>query len=98
MTNEEEKFNKFIKEIPGEFRENIKVARNSIKDVYSVSMHNMPLPSWKNKGFEGTGKQVWENIYKNIINDNTLKPVSVYIHIPFCIEKKCGFCDCISVP
>lgn len=96
--NEDEKFNKLIREIPGEYQENIRIARDSVKNEYAVFMNRMPEPSWKSKGFNDTGKQVWENIYANIKSGNLLNPVSVYIHIPFCKGKKCGFCDCLSVP
>lgn len=95
--NSEEHFNRLVSEIPDEFQEDIYAARNSVKNTYSVFEHNMPVPFWQSKGFDDTGIQVWDKICGKLKNNSDDKPVSIYLHIPFCKGGKCGFCDCLSI-
>ncbi|MBN2215680.1 MAG: radical SAM protein [Bacteroidales bacterium] len=95
--NSEEHFNRLVSKIPDEFQEHIYAARNSVKDIYSVFEHNMPVPVWQSKGFNDTDIQVWEQICRKLKNSSKDDPVSIYLHIPFCKDGKCGFCDCLSI-
>lgn len=54
----------------------------------------LPKPIWK-KGYEYTGKEAWSHL-KPILDKNDYKPISIYVHIPFC-DSRCRFCDCYSI-
>jgi len=95
MKNEELRFQKYIKEVPLEYRASILSSLSSIQGVYPVYVHKMPAPAWKRKRFEDIGKAVWDKIQQNIKYGSNA--ISIYIHIPFCIGEKCGFCDCLSL-
>lgn len=94
MKNEELRFQKYIKDVPMEYRANILSSLNSIQGVYPVFVHEMPAPVWKKRRFEDIGKAVWDKIQQNVKYGG--KAISIYIHIPFCKGEKCGFCDCLS--
>ncbi|MCI0494120.1 radical SAM protein, partial [candidate division KSB1 bacterium] len=83
---------------PVEFQSSIMAAWHAIKDSYQVQLHAMPQPVWKERDYEDTGSQVWERIKSHLAAKQDVNPISIYIHIPFCQDKKCGFCDCLSVP
>lgn len=82
--------------VPSMYRHRIVDQYNAIKDNYPVQSHVMPQPLWKQRGYDHSGDTVWEHI-QTLFSDHTFDPVCIYVHIPFC-QKKCGFCDCLSVP
>ncbi len=87
---------KYLQKIPGAFQGPVLAAWNAIQDVYAVDQHNMPVPEWRTRGYDETGDFIWQRI-KSMLAEKANLPVSIYIHIPFCQGKKCGFCDCLSV-
>lgn len=96
--NEERHFSVLLQKAPAEFQSPIMTAWQEIKDSYQVQQHAMPQPVWKEREFEDFGNQVWEHIQSHLAEKRNVNPISIYLHIPFCKDKKCGFCDCLSVP
>jgi coproporphyrinogen III oxidase-like Fe-S oxidoreductase len=95
---EERHFSDLIQMAPLEFQSPIITAWQAIKDIYQVQLHVMPQPVWREREYEETGSQVWERIKSHLAEKRDANSISIYIHIPFCKDKKCGFCDCLSVP
>ena len=64
---------------------------------YPVSGRRMPDPPWREHSYEFDGRRTWELLVETIPALEPIRPMSVYIHVPFC-EERCGFCDCYSLP
>ena len=58
---------------------------------------SLPEPIWARRGFHVHDTQAWREIAAELRNTCATKPLSVYVHIPFC-QSRCGFCDCYSEP
>jgi coproporphyrinogen III oxidase-like Fe-S oxidoreductase len=58
---------------------------------------SLPLPVWRQRGYEQDGKEAWHHLCKKVSNDKAQQAISIYIHIPFC-DRRCNFCDCYSLP
>ena len=82
LQNEEDRFQRYIKGVPSEYRAGILSSFKSIQGVYPVFMHDMPAPVWKKRRFEDSGQAVWDNIQRNI--KYRVNAISIYIHVPFC--------------
>ncbi len=95
---EERLFFDLLQMAPVEFRSEIMSAWRAIKDMYQVQFHAMPQPIWKEREYEDNDSQVWEQIQSHLARKRDENAIAIYIHIPFCKDKKCGFCDCLSVP
>ena len=77
--------------------DSILINYKAIKQKYHIEENQLPLPVWSGRDFENTGEKAWEKISNIISSQNSQKPLSIYIHIPFC-ENRCSFCDCYSIP
>ena len=62
---------------------------------YRPESRGLPQPLWETKGFHHDGEATWNRL-RRIVNGQSSRPFSMYVHIPFC-EKRCGFCDCHAV-
>jgi coproporphyrinogen III oxidase-like Fe-S oxidoreductase len=67
----------------------------SLNSNYKIAANHMPLPVWRREGFKDQGITTWKRL--RAINEKILikKPISIYIHIPFC-PSRCSFCDCLT--
>lgn len=74
------------------------VVRNWMSmDPISHDTHLLPVPLWTRRPFHFGSAEAWNEITANLRSGVATKPLSVYVHIPFC-RSHCGFCDCYSEP
>jgi coproporphyrinogen III oxidase-like Fe-S oxidoreductase len=69
----------------------------AVKHKYRIANRRMPSPVWAERGYEHDGRNAWQQLSAGTVNRSMSKPLSIYIHIPFC-EQRCGFCDCYALP
>jgi len=50
------------------------------------------VPFWDTGSFSG---QAWKKAFRNRIQEMNGRPISIYIHLPFC-ESMCTFCGCFK--
>ena len=96
--HEERHFSNLLQMAPLQFQSRIMTAWQAIKDSYQVQQHAMPQPVWRMREYDNTGSKAWEQIKSHLDEKRDANAISIYIHIPFCKDKKCGFCDCLSMP
>ena len=64
-------------------------------EYYDVNHWLLPLPPWAQRPYDETGLQAWQTLQKDPLVVDSLRPMCIYMHIPFC-DSKCGFCDSYS--
>jgi oxygen-independent coproporphyrinogen-3 oxidase len=69
----------------------------AVKHKYRIANRRMPSPVWAERGYEHDGCKAWQQLSAGTVNRSMGKPLSIYIHIPFC-DQRCGFCDCYALP
>jgi len=62
---------------------------------YDVERWLIPLPPWAMRGYDHDGKTAWNVLRSDLGIESSHRPLSIYIHVPFC-SQKCHFCDCYS--
>ena len=62
---------------------------------YDVNTWRLPLPLWAQRKYDDDGASAWTILREDLHNSSVTKPMSIYMHIPFC-RNKCGFCDSYS--
>ncbi len=97
-TSRQEQLLKELKEVsPFMNADNIVHQWKSIEGKHNIENGVMPSPIWTERKFEHNGKEAWQQIVNDFPGKDNYGPISIYFHVPFC-DRKCGFCDCHSVP
>jgi oxygen-independent coproporphyrinogen-3 oxidase len=60
-----------------------------------ASVRSLPVPLWARRGFTWDGAEAWRRIAGYLRQAPGDRPMSVYVHVPFC-RSRCGFCDCYA--
>lgn len=76
-------------------QQNIYDEWKALKGAYDVNCWALPLPLWAQRGYDHSGLSAWEILQQELWSGDENRPMSVYIHVPFC-SSKCGFCDSYS--
>ncbi len=66
------------------------------EDGYKISDNLLPSPIWQKRGYDCSDTEAEAYLSDKIKSVCKTSPVSIYLHIPFCINK-CAFCDCYSL-
>ncbi len=62
---------------------------------YHIADRHPPIPVWAQRGLSETGPQAWAILRAEVSCIDPLRPLAIYIHVPFC-ARHCHFCDCYS--
>lgn len=73
----------------------IHTAWQALNVHYGVEDRGLPIPVWARRPLTETGNQAWQTLSQDVAEIASDRPLSIYVHIPFCAEK-CSFCDCYS--
>jgi coproporphyrinogen III oxidase-like Fe-S oxidoreductase len=89
-------FDEFFRCAPAELDvEGIRRRWLALEPPFLVDNWALPLPVWARRGYTETGAQAWDILHHHLYASTEIKPLCVYVHIPFC-SSKCGFCDSYS--
>lgn len=96
--SEDKRLESFLSQAPPQVDQQAIIREyRALTGKYDVNQYKPPGPGWEETGFAHNGPQAWNEIIK--LNNQSMagRPMSIYIHIPFC-DQLCGFCDCYSLP
>lgn len=67
----------------------------ALRPPYHVGHRHLPLPVWAQRPLTESGAEAWQILCHDVPRIDATRPLSIYIHVPFCPER-CAFCDCYS--
>ncbi len=90
-------FSTFFSGVSAPWLEPSRIERDwlALRDAYDVNRWKLPLPFWGQRGYDDSGSQAWETAQIEASACPGDRPLSMYLHVPFC-SSKCGFCDSYS--
>ncbi|MBN2149517.1 MAG: radical SAM protein [Anaerolineales bacterium] len=95
-TTQLEAFNSFFHPLTSRLEvEAIRAQWQALGEHYDVERWSLPLPVWKQRSFDDSPTQAWNNLCHELATADLDHPLCIYLHVPFC-SSKCGFCDSYS--
>lgn len=67
----------------------------ALRPIYQIGDRHLPLPIWVRRPLVESGVEAWQILRHDVPHIDAARPLSIYIHLPFCPER-CAFCDCYS--
>jgi oxygen-independent coproporphyrinogen-3 oxidase len=68
---------------------------SAVQMGYAIADRHLPLPVWARRPLTENEEEAWQILRSEVPLIDPAKPLSIYIHVPFCAER-CHFCDCYA--
>lgn len=76
--------------------EAILVSWRAARSLFDLARCSLPRPAWAGRDYEHDGEAAWRELVR-CAPRGPAEAISIYVHVPFC-DRRCGFCDCYSLP